>query len=88
MSDTLWSRALRRWQDTALYRSIVRTPPVDSPRGRAQRSFGNVFLHLYPVRVPRRLLDFRSTFRLGYIATVLFVVLLVTGTYLMLTAGV
>lgn len=83
MSDTLWSRALRRWQDTALYRSIVRTPPVDSPRGRAQRSFGNVFPHLYPVRVPRRLLDFRSTFRLGYIATVLFVVLLVTGTYLM-----
>ncbi len=66
-----------------LYRSIVRSPPLDSPRGRAQRAFGNVFLHLYPVRVPTRVLAFRSTFRLGFIATVLFGVLLVTGTYLM-----
>ncbi len=72
-----------RWHDTALYRSIVRTPPSDTPRGRAQRSFGNVFLHLYPVRVPRALLRLRSTYRLGFISTVLFLILLVTGIYLM-----
>lgn len=76
--------AWRQWvESTEVYRSIVRTPPIDSPRGRAQRAFGNVFLHLYPVRVPRSILRFRSTFRLGYISTVLFALLLITGTYLM-----
>ena len=50
---------------------------------RAAKAFGNVFLHLYPVRVPRALLRFRSTWRLGFIATVLFAILLVTGVYLM-----
>jgi len=66
-----------------VYRSVVRTPPLDSPRGRAQRAFGNVFLHVYPVRVPRALLRFRSTWRLGFISSVLFAILLVTGVYLM-----
>ena len=74
---------LDRARATVLYQSIVRTPPLDSPRGRAQRAFGNVFLHVYPVRVPVRVLALRSTYRLGFIATVLFGVLLVTGTYLM-----
>lgn len=83
MSDTTRHTWRTRLESTDLYRSIVRTPPVDSPRGRAQRAFGNVFLHLYPVRVPRAILRFRSTFRLGYISTVLFVILLITGTYLM-----
>lgn len=73
----------QRLESTELYRSVVRAPPLDSPRGRAQRAFGNVFLHVYPVRVPTGLLKFRSTWRLGFIATVLFTVLLVTGTYLM-----
>jgi quinol-cytochrome oxidoreductase complex cytochrome b subunit len=74
---------LDRARATSLYQSIVRTPPLDSPRGRAQRAFGNVFLHVYPVRVPVRVLALRSTYRLGFVATVLFGVLLVTGTYLM-----
>lgn len=46
-------------------------------------SFHNFFLHVYPVKVPRPVLSFRSTFRLGFIATVLFTVLFVSGTYLM-----
>lgn len=74
---------LRRVQETAVYRSIVRTPSLDSPRGRALHAFGNVFLHVYPVRVPRALLKFRSTWRLGFISTVLFAILLITGVYLM-----
>lgn len=72
-----------RLRSTALYRSIWRTPPADSPRGRAQRPFGNVFWHVYPARVPKALLPLRSTFRLGFIATVLFAILCVTGVYLM-----
>ncbi len=75
---------MKAWlQRTSLYRSIVRTPPPDSPRGRAMKSFGNVFLHLYPVRVPRALLRFRSTWRMGFISSVLFAILFVTGVYLM-----
>jgi len=35
------------------------------------------------VQVPRKVLSFRSTFRLGFIATVLFTILFVSGTYLM-----
>jgi quinol-cytochrome oxidoreductase complex cytochrome b subunit len=72
-----------RLQESAVYRSVVRTPPLDSPRGRAQRAFGNVFLHLYPVRVPRALLRFRSTYRLGFISAVLYAILFITGVYLM-----
>jgi quinol-cytochrome oxidoreductase complex cytochrome b subunit len=46
-------------------------------------SFHNFFLHIYPVKVPRRVLSWRSTLRLGFIATVLFTILFVSGTYLM-----
>lgn len=66
-----------------IYRSIFRAPAADTPRGRTERSFGNVFFHVYPARVPRALLSFRSTYRLGFIATVLFGVLSLTGLYLM-----
>lgn len=46
-------------------------------------SFHNFFLHVYPVKVPRKVLSFRSTLRLGFIATVLFFTLFVSGMYLM-----
>ena len=72
-----------RFRQSELYRSVVRHPSPDTPRGRAMTSFHNFFLHLYPVKVPRRVLSWRPTFRLGFIATVLFVVLFVSGTYLM-----
>lgn len=80
---TLWSRAVGWLRRSSVYRSIVRTPPEDSSTGRALKSFGNVFLHIYPVRVPRALLRFRSTWRLGFISSVLFAILFVTGVYLM-----
>ena len=74
---------MARLRASEAYRSIFRTPPLDTARGRALKSFGNVFLHLYPVKVPWRVLQWRYSFRLGYITTVLFVILAVTGTYLM-----
>jgi cytochrome b6 len=70
-------------RESELYRSVVRHPPPDTPRGRAMTSFHNFFLHVYPVKVPRKVLSWRSTFRLGFIATVLFTILFVSGTYLM-----
>ncbi|MFM2076796.1 MAG: hypothetical protein RJA49_686 [Actinomycetota bacterium] len=65
------------------WRSVFRHPHLDTPRGRALQSFSNVFLHIYPVKVPARVLRMRYSWRLGYIATVLFTILVVTGVYLM-----
>jgi len=75
-----------RWQrlkHTEAWRSVFRHPQLDTPRGRALQGFSNVFLHIYPVKVPRRVLRLRYSWRLGYIATVLFTILVVTGVYLM-----
>ena len=75
-----------RWQrlkHTDVWRSMFRHPQLDTPRGRALQGFSNVFLHVYPVKVPRRVLRLRYSWRLGFIATVLFWILVVTGVYLM-----
>lgn len=72
-----------RMRHTEIWRSVFRHPQLDTPRGRALQGFSNVFLHIYPVKVPRRVLRLRYSWRLGYIATVLFTILVVTGIYLM-----
>ncbi len=72
-----------RFRHTELFQSVIRHPRADTPRGQAMTSFHNFFLHVYPVQVPRKVLSFRSTFRLGFIATVLFTILFISGTYLM-----
>ena len=66
-----------------VWRSMFRHPTIDTPRGRALQSFSNFFLHLYPVKIPARVLRLRYSFRLGFIATVLFGILTLTGVYLM-----
>jgi len=66
-----------------VWRSAFRHAQTDTPRGRALQSFSNVFLHVYPVKIPKRVLPLRYSFRLGFIAAVLFGILLVTGVYLM-----
>ena len=75
--------SLERLQHGETWRSVFRHPQLDTPRGRALQSFSNVFLHIYPVKVPARVLKLRYSWRLGYIASVLFSILLVTGVYLM-----
>ena len=62
---------------------MFRHPQLDTPRGRALQSFSNFFLHIYPVKVPARVLRLRYSFRLGFIAAVLFGILTITGVYLM-----
>jgi quinol-cytochrome oxidoreductase complex cytochrome b subunit len=70
-------------QRSDLWRSMFRHPNLDTPRGRALQSFSNFFLHVYPVKVPARVLRLRYSFRLGFVAAVLFAILTVTGVYLM-----
>jgi quinol-cytochrome oxidoreductase complex cytochrome b subunit len=72
-----------RLHRSAVWRSAFRHPQEDTPRGRALQGFSNFFLHIYPVKVPRRVLRNRYSWRLGFIAAVLFGILLVTGLYLM-----
>ena len=72
-----------RVERSNVWRSMFRHPTIDTPRGRALQSFSNFFLHLYPVKIPARVLRIRYSFRLGFIITVLFGVLVVTGVYLM-----
>ena len=72
-----------RFRQSEVFESIVRHPPPDTPRGRAMTSFHNVFLHIYPVKVPRQVLGWRATLRLGFISSVLFLILFVSGMYLM-----
>jgi quinol-cytochrome oxidoreductase complex cytochrome b subunit len=74
---------LGRMHQSEVWRSAFRHPQLNTPRGRALQSFSNVFLHIYPVKVPARVLRFRYSWRLGYIASVLFGILVVTGVYLM-----
>ena len=73
----------QRIQRTQTWRSLFRHPQLATPRGRALQSFSNFFLHVYPVKVPGRVLRLRYSWRLGFIATVLFFILVVTGVYLM-----
>ncbi len=72
-----------RLKRSAAYRSVFRHAQLDTPRGRALQSFSNFFLHLYPVKIPKRVLRNRYSYRLGFIAAVLFGILLATGVYLM-----
>jgi quinol-cytochrome oxidoreductase complex cytochrome b subunit len=77
------SGMVARIERSYVWRSIFRHPTLDTPRGRALQSFSNFFLHLYPVKIPARVLRIRYSFRLGFIITVLFGILVVTGVYLM-----
>ncbi|RMH69555.1 MAG: hypothetical protein D6683_16020, partial [Actinomyces sp.] len=70
-------------RSTTVGRSIWRTPPGDTPRDRAVHHWANFLLHLYPVKVRRSELRFRTTWFLGVAAITLFVSLLVSGIYLM-----
>ncbi len=65
------------------WRSMFRHPQIETPRGRALQSFSNFFLHIYPVKIPARVLRLRYSFRLGFMAAVLFGILVVTGVCLM-----
>src|SRR5689334_3080916 len=77
------SGPIGRLHRSNVWRSMFRHPQLDTPRGRALQSFSNFFLHVYPVKIPARVLRMRYSFRLGFISAVLFVILIITGVYLM-----
>ncbi len=74
---------LARWKETQIYRSMFRRPYDGTPKDRVLAVAGNVYLHLHPASVPRGALAYRYTWGMGGISFFLFLVLTVTGVFLM-----
>lgn len=70
-------------RESYIWQSIFRHDHLDTPRGRSLTTFSNFFLHIHPVKVKRHTLKFTHTFCLGGISLLLFLILAVTGLYLM-----
>jgi quinol-cytochrome oxidoreductase complex cytochrome b subunit len=70
-------------KESQIWRSFFRQPYPTTSRTRALAVMNNVFLHLHPVRVKRHAVRYTYTFCLGGISFFLFLVLTVTGLYLM-----
>jgi len=73
----------KRIMQSKIWKSIFRHDFSDTPRTRLQRIFGNVFLHLHPVRIPKDAIKITYSWGLGGIAFLLFLVLVVSGIVLM-----
>jgi cytochrome b6 len=72
-----WLRATRVW------RSVFRRGPARTNRTRSLAVFGNLFLHMLPVKAREKSLRVRATYYLGSFSFLLFIVLTVTGVLLM-----
>ncbi len=68
---------------SVVWRSLFRNPYPRDERSRAYAVMNNVFLHIHPVRVRQHAVKFAYTFCLGGLSFFLFLVLTVTGVYLM-----
>jgi len=68
---------------TKIWKSVFRHDFMDTPRTRLQRVFGNVFLHLHPVRTAKDAIRITYTWGMGGLSLYLFLVLIVTGILLM-----
>jgi quinol-cytochrome oxidoreductase complex cytochrome b subunit len=74
---------IRVVKESSLWRSLFRQPYPTTSRTRALAVMNNVFLHLHPVRVKKHAVRYTYTFCLGGVTFFLFLVLTVTGVYLM-----
>jgi quinol-cytochrome oxidoreductase complex cytochrome b subunit len=70
-------------RNSRVWTSIFRSGYPDTDEKRSLAIFNSVFLHLHPVKVKRNTLKATYTFGLGVIAFFLFLVLVVTGAWLM-----
>jgi quinol-cytochrome oxidoreductase complex cytochrome b subunit len=66
-----------------VYRSIVRRGFAATNRNRSLAVFSNFFLHIHPVKVNLRAIAFTRTFYLGGLAGGCYLILVVTGIFLM-----
>jgi len=74
---------LLRPKESRVWKSIFRHKLDDQPRNRALAVLTNVFLHLHPARINRDAVRYAFTWGMGGISFLLFIVLTLTGIYLM-----
>ncbi len=84
-----WSDIQKNTQDNVIWKSIFRPGSIyrkgyrDTSRDRALAAMNNVLYHLHPVKVKRHGLKLTYTYCLGGLSFFLFVVLTITGIFLM-----
>ena len=84
-----WDDVKSSTQDNVIWKSIFRPGSIyrkgyrDTSRDRALAAMNNVLYHLHPVKVKRHGLKLTYTYCLGGISFFLFVVLTITGIFLM-----
>lgn len=82
MAETKQS-VLETIRATKVWRSVFRSGSGPSNLHRAQAIQQNLFLHLFSVKVRRRMLEFNVTWYLGALTFCTFIILVVTGVLLM-----
>src|SRR5690349_19995072 len=83
MNRGLLDRAWSSVTQSQLWRSIFRHGYPDTPLNQSLVMMGNVFLHLHPVKVSRKAMKVTYTWCLGGLSFFLFLVLTITGVFLM-----
>ncbi len=68
---------------STVWRSFFRSGTGDSSLHRSLLVYSNLLLHIHPVKVRRRTLAFSTTYYLGGISFLLFIILVITGILLM-----
>ncbi len=74
---------LKSPKDGQVWKSVIRHKLDDTPRTRALAVLSNVFIHLHPSRINRDAVRYSFTWGMGGITFFLFVILTLTGIYLM-----
>lgn len=77
---------MKVWQyivNSRLFKSIYRTGYPDTDRKRVMAVINSLALHLHPVRVPKKATKVSYTWGLGGLSIYMFVILTVTGVFLM-----
>jgi quinol-cytochrome oxidoreductase complex cytochrome b subunit len=83
MNRGLLDRASTFVTESQVWRSIFRHGYPDTPLNQSLVMMGNVFLHLHPVKVSRQAMRITYTWCLGGLSFFLFLVLTITGVFLM-----
>ena len=83
METTSIGSILDSLRATRVWKSVFRRGPARTNRTRSLAIFGNIFLHMLPVKVREKSLRVRATHYLGSLSFLLFVLLTVTGVLLM-----
>ncbi len=83
LAPTSIFHAFERLRDSRVWKSIFRRGAARTNRTRGLAIFGNLFLHMLPVKVREKSLRARATYYLGSFSFLLFLVLVITGVLLM-----